>query len=200
MSYRTPNPASLSHDERMNYRNSLVGNFKGPAPEILQDGSAIYTADGEGRFYLHIFAGKALRMLPRVSGWYRAENARANVIERFKQSRAKHHTAKLLRHQAAKQPHTLKVGDVLNTCWGYEQTNVDFYEVVAISGVVVTLREIAASIMNTGFMCGEALPCPGQFIGEPIRRRARASNHVKIHSSANAFPWNGRPQYVSWYA
>jgi len=199
MSYRTPNPASLSHDERMQYRDSFVGLLKGAEPGVLQDGSAIYTADQDGRFYLHVFAGKALRMCPRLSRYYRTAERRAEVIESFKQSRASHHAARLLRRQAAKQPHTLKVGDVLNSCWGYEQTNVEFYEVIAVSGVMVTLREIAASITETGFMCGQAVACPGQYVGEPIRRRASSTNHVRIHTSASASPWNGRPQYVSWY-
>jgi len=195
---RLPNPASLSPDERTQYRDSLVGMFKGEGAEILPDGSAIYTADKDGRFYLHIFAGKALRA-SRDSGWYRMANTRADVIERFKQSRAGYHAAKLLRRQAAKKLHTLKVGDILNTSWGYEQTSVEFYEIVAVSGVMVTLRQIAADTTTTGFMCGETIPYPGEFIGEPIRRRASASNWVKIHSSASASPWNGRPQHVSWY-
>jgi len=200
MTYRLSNPASLSHEERMQCRTSFVGLFKGAEPEVLQDGSAIYTADQDNRFYLHVFAGKALRVCNRISGYYRSADRRAEAIEGFKQSRAAHHAARLLRRQTAKQPHTLKVGDVLNTCWGYDQTNVDFYEVVAVSGVMVTLREIAATVTETGFMCGETLPEPGQFVGEPIRRRASATNHVRIHESAHASPWNGRPQYVSRYA
>jgi len=64
---------------------------------------------------------------------------------------------------------------------------------------MVTLCEIAAKLTETGFMSGEVIPCPGQFIGEPIRRRANASNWVRIHTSASASTWNGRPQYVSWY-
>jgi len=200
MSYRMPNPASLSHDERMQHRDSFVGHFKGENPDVLQDGSAIYTADKDGRFYLHVFAGKALRVCSRISGYYRTAERRAEAIEGFKQSRARHHAARLLRRQAAKQPHTLKVGDVLNSCWGYEQTNVEFYEVIAVSGVMVTLREIAAKVTETGFMCGETVPKPGHFIGAPIRRRASATNRVRIHASTGASPWNGRPHYVSWYA
>jgi len=198
--HRLPNPASLSHDERMQYRDSFVGLFKGNGAEVLPDGSAIYTSDDEerGRFYLHIFAGKALRTSDR-SGWYRNANIRADAIERFKQSRAGYHAAKMLRRQAAKKPHTLKVGDILNTSWGYEQTSVEFYEVVAVSGVMVKLRQIAADTTETGFMSGVTIPYPGEFIGEPIRRRASTSNWVRIHTSASASPWNGRPQHVSWY-
>jgi len=195
---RLPNPVSMTHDERMQYRDSFVGIFKGEGADILPDGSAIYTTDKDGRFYLYIFAGKALRAA-RGSGWYRMANTRFDAIERFKQSRAGYHAAKLLRRQAAKKLHTLKVGDILNTSWGYDQTNVEFYEVVAVSGVMVTLHQIAADTTETGFMSGTTFPYPGTFIGEPFRRRASASNSVKIHRSANANPWNGRPKCVSWY-
>jgi len=114
MSYRIPNPVSLSHEERMSYRTSFVGIFKDAAPEVLQDGSAIYTADADGRFYLHVFAGKSLRVCRRISGYYRNLERRAKAIEDFKQSRAHHHANRLLRRQAAKRPHTLKIGDVLD--------------------------------------------------------------------------------------
>lgn len=198
---RLPSPASLSHTERMEYRASIVGSgYDTTAPETLEDGSAIFVKDEDSRFYLQVFIGKALRACPRLSGYYRTPTARADAIERFKQARARHHTTQLLRRQAAKQPHTLKVGDVLNTRWGYEQTNVEFYQVVAVSGVMVTLRQIAATKTDAGFMSGTKVPHPDNFIGEPIRRRANARNSVKIDGVCGASPWDGKPQHVSWYA
>src|SRR6478736_6785039 len=32
------------------------------------------------------------------------------------------------------KPHGLKVGDVLRASWGYDQTNIDYYEVVKLIG------------------------------------------------------------------
>jgi len=198
---RLPNPASLTHDERMQHRaHALFSVCRSTEPETLDDGSAIYTADEDGRFYLQIFEGKALRTYRAVSGYYRAADRRAAAIEKFKQSRAQHHARQIQRREAAKKPHTLTVGRMLNTCWGYEQTNVEFYEVVAVSGTMVTLCRVDDRTKDTGPMSGEKMPLPGQFVGEPFKRRASASNHVKINSVANASPWNGMPQYVSWYA
>jgi len=120
MSYRLPTPTSLSQEERMQYRASLLPErYKGCEPEILQDGSAMYTADEGERFYLRAFAGKALRVCRDVSGYYPDAASREQTIERFKQGRERHHAARVLRRQAARKPHTLKVGDVLNTSWGY---------------------------------------------------------------------------------
>jgi len=183
----------------MHYRDSRVGAFKGTAPEILPDGSAIYTCDDGGRFYLHIFQGKALRLLSGVSGWYRTDRARADAIEHFRQSRARFHANTLLRRQASKRPHTLKTGDILNTCWGYEQTNVEFYQIIAVKGVMVTLRQIACDYVPTEYMSGETTPRPDKFIGEPIRRRADSSNHVKINHYIHASPWDGHSKHVSSY-
>jgi len=162
---RLPNPASLSHDERMLYRAANVWfECRQCEPEILPDGSALYTAEKDGRFYLQVFEGKALRMCRPVSGYYRMETSRAEAIEKFKLSRAQHIATQFLRREAAKKPHTLKVGDVLNTNWGWEQTNVAFYEVVAVSGSMVTLRQLAEDRQDIGPMCGETVALPGQFM------------------------------------
>lgn len=72
-----------------------------------------------------------------------------------------------------------KVGDVLHTCWGYEQTNVEYFEIVEIKGKYAILREIAAESVATGWMQGKCVPLPGQYLtpryagddrGQPIRR------------------------------
>ena len=42
-----------------------------------------------------------------------------------------------------------KVGEILNTCWGYDQTNREFYEIIAVKGKKVTLRQIAVTSYAT---------------------------------------------------
>ena len=55
---------------------------------------------------------------------------------------------------------SIKVGDIFYTSWGYDQTNVDFYEVVGLtpSGKSVKLHSIAATSFD-----GRSRPCPGVF-------------------------------------
>ena len=36
---------------------------------------------------------------------------------------------------------SLRVGDILYSSWGWEQTNIDFYQVIAIRGSAVDLRQ-----------------------------------------------------------
>ena len=37
---------------------------------------------------------------------------------------------------------SLRVGDILYSSWGWEQTNIDFYQVIAIRGSAVDLRQL----------------------------------------------------------
>lgn len=71
-------------------------------------------------------------------------------------------------------PIGLEVGDVLRTSWGYDQTNVDFYEVTAIVGKrMVEVRKIAQHVTQTAWEQGKCAPKPGEYVGDPIRVMAR---------------------------
>jgi hypothetical protein len=102
---------------------------------------------------------------------------------------------------AANAPHTLKEGDILVSSWGYEQANVDFYQVVGVKGRNVHLREIAAeSIEATGHMSDRVIALKDRFVGDVMVKRANGYNHVKMKSYATATPYDGRPHHRSWYA
>lgn len=82
--------------------------------------------------------------------------------------------------------HDYKVGDILNTCWGYEQTNREWFEVVALAGrTQVVLREIAAERIETAWCQGKTVPLPGQYVSEPITRKA-GRHGVRIDESRTA--------------
>ena len=87
------------------------------------------------------------------------------------------------------RPIGLVVGDILNTCWGYEQTNREFFQVIEIRGCFAILREIAQVREYDGDMTGHCVPQSNSFIGEPIRRRI-AGDGVKIDSVRYASKWN----------
>ena len=61
---------------------------------------------------------------------------------------------------------TVAVGDVFASSWGYEQTNVDFYQVVALHGrTMVTVRKIRAQICGTDTYLQEKSPVLSAFCG-----------------------------------
>lgn len=99
---------------------------------------------------------------------------------------------------------TLKPGDILHTCWGYDQTNVEFFQVHTVQNNTVTVQQIGAETKETGFMCGETAPIQGSFIkDEPIlKRRVSPGNMIRICDVRTAFPSssNNEKHYVSWYA
>ena len=99
---------------------------------------------------------------------------------------------------------SLVEGDIMYTSWGYEQTNVDWFQVVEVksSGKTVVVREIAGNLhtdSGCGPMSGRTTPVKDEFVGEPMTKRVQRGDSVKIHSSAYAYKWDGKPKYTSWY-
>jgi len=141
-----------------------------------------------------MFAGKSDK--PYVREYYRDESRRAEAVAGFFAGRREALQRKAERQAEKRAPHTLNVGDILHTSWGYEQTNVEFFEITRlISARMVEIREIAQERKETGHMQGTCKPIAGRFIGEPLRRFASATNSVKIDDVRHAYP--GRSE-LSW--
>jgi hypothetical protein len=92
------------------------------------------------------------------------------------------------------------IGDILVNSWGYDQTNVNFYEVVGISGSMITIQEIGKKVVsddNRGSQ--KVMPVPGRYTGKPMRKKHSPAftgkYGVKIHSYAEAYLWNGKPEF-----
>lgn len=73
------------------------------------------------------------------------------------------------RKEKAEWQHGLKLGDVFQCSWGYDQTNIDYYEITKVSGKSVEVREIAQLRETTAWEQGECVPAPGHYISEPRR-------------------------------
>lgn len=126
---------------------------------------------------------------------FRGDHRRAEwVRECFRRATAHaESTAKAKAEKAAKRAagHALKVGDVLRSSWGYDQTNVDYYEVTALIGAtMVEYRSIGSQSQATGYMQGVSVPAPGQYTSAP--KRARVSDYgsrdsIKVHACAHAY-------------
>lgn len=101
---------------------------------------------------------------------------------------------------------SLRVGDLMKSSWGYDQTNVDWFQVVEVkSPKTIVVREIQGRIVETGFMSGKAYPVKDDFIGEPMLKRVGEGDHISLSSfsSARKVDWVDMEKtgaYVSWYA
>ncbi len=103
----------------------------------------------------------------------------------------------------------IQIGDLFSSSWGYDQTNVDFYEVVRKTAKMIELREIGSRIeADQGPMSGTAYARPevkGPSIGlrRPTFTYAGCNGcYVRIDnvSSASRMPDPKAGKYVSWYA
>jgi hypothetical protein len=185
----------------------------GYALSYIHEGTefVVYQHEQEGRLYAIAYAGKATRPL-----WhYRFKSAEslAKQIEESISSLGARKAAVKARRAARYAPHRLMGGEIFRTSWGYDQTNVEYYQVVGVKGQSVELCEVAQMREETGFMSGECAPVPGQFIGKPFTRQVSmesGSPRVKIHQSAYGYlesPFqviSGVPiykkRYFSYYA
>ena len=106
--------------------------------------------------------------------------------------------------------HSLREGNILYSSWGYDQTNVDFYQVVRITPKKVVLRELQTLIKETGFMCGEASTLPNLFkdhnkanpnlITCKVSHSKYFGDCVYFRYRGAAQKWDGEPKFASWYA
>lgn len=97
--------------------------------------------------------------------------------------------------------HTLVEGDIVYSTWGYDQTNVDFYQVVrVVSEKTVQVRQIAKETVETGFMSGKATPLKDQFLADSpaVSRRASGQRVSKVDRDHGASKWDGQPVSCSW--
>lgn len=198
---RLPNPASMTGEERAAYRNiSLPGYYT--EQETLADGSMIATGEnvlnGRAFFYLTTFAGKALRK--DIHAYYRTREQRDQAASDFCKGREQTATFRAEMRAERSKPHSLKVGDILSSLWGWEQTNVDFYQVIALTTHTVTVRKIAMDMTESGWLQGEATPRVGDFVGEPTKHKANSTNSISISSYSSASLWDGKPEHWTAYA
>jgi hypothetical protein len=99
-----------------------------------------------------------------------------------------------------------KVGDIVNTSWGYEQTNVEFYQVIEVKPKTITVQRICSRMVegSAGYMSHSVMPVPDTMdaAGEQaFALRVKPSGGLSaINGYIYVTKWGGRPQYVSYYA
>jgi len=158
----------------------------------------IYT-DKRGRPCAQVFYGKKAK--PVAHHWFPTEGERETSVARLFAARQQRGTM-MAEHKAERsQAHQLTAGQVLVASWGYDQTNIDYYEVTRIVGArTIEVRKIAAELMNLGDMIGDCLPMAGHYIGEPMIKRANADGRVTIDRMRRARVWEGKANHWTAYA
>ena len=95
-----------------------------------------------------------------------------------------------------------EIGDVLYSSWGYDQTNIDFYQVVSKTSKTIGLRQLRCNrTYDPQFMSGEIVPVKFSFCAETFRRKLPTSgSYIKISNWEYAKLWDGLPKRYTSYA
>lgn len=103
-----------------------------------------------------------------------------------------------------------KVGEIVVNTWGYEQTNVEFYQILGVLNKTLIVREIYQKADGDYYPHGMAcnvLPEKNNFITDKKEFRLRLKSVSWQSAPVICNPqsyyyfhkWDGRPQYNSWY-
>src|SRR4030067_498516 len=132
--------------------------------------------DRTGAFYAKVYNDNAKKEYNRLKHYYifNSENLRDKYIEDFIENVKGWEDIKAdrkVKRIAFKNP--AKVGDILSCSWGYDQTNVDFYQVVKVSGKCVYIQEIGGhSLDSVSDMADHVKPNKNAFvIDAPVLKR-----------------------------
>ena len=115
------------------------------------------------------------------------EETLRNLME-YKERKEKRSAEK----KAACASHDVKPGNVFCCSWGYDQTNIDYYQVISVSGQMMTICEIGCDSETTGFAQGESVPLLDAFRGNPKRVKIQrysmdSEPYFRVYSFANAY-------------
>lgn len=153
-----------------------------------------------------VWSGKSLR--PVYHYLVRDEEQALKAVNDYVESAKrdvvyKAEKATLKKLDVAQRRTEFKVGAIVKDSGGYEQTNVDFYEVVARSksGATVTLRPVRSKTVpgSEGRDCDKVSPCPGSYIGEGSTKRTVGQWGVKLKWGHGSVVAPDSTHYRSWY-
>lgn len=143
-----------------------------------------------------LWSGRRRKPAKASGVFFSVEERNRAVAEHFEwvrrvEERRRENTAA---RKAARANHQFRVGSIVVSSWGYDQTNVDAYQVVKMCGkTMVLLRPIG--LASVGEDSDAVRPVPDAFISEETLRRRVGETSVSINSSQHASLWDGERSY-----
>ena len=116
-----------------------------------------------------------------------------------------HHKIKAAESAPAPEKEDLQVGDIVYTSWGYDQTNVHFYQVVKRTPKMVHLREVEKMrcVKKLSDMLGHAVARKDVFSTEKVTKHRIQYRGIRVSIKMNysyASKWDGKPKHYTSYA
>ncbi|WP_420415816.1 hypothetical protein [Marinovum algicola] len=171
----------------------------------MKSGGAVFYCytDNGGRPCAVCFVGRAQK--PTWRYYFRNPEVRAERIAKQIASVQDREIRKAKQRAERNKPHNWETGLILFGSWGYEQTNIDFFEVTRVIGkTMVEIEEIGSSQATDSpeyghGMANHVVPDPKVRSGKFSRVRV-SQGSIKSPVYGAAWPWDGKPKYSSWYA
>lgn len=171
------------------------------------------------------FIARCVRETPRAkfgvktifAYYFKTDAERDNYIVKWQQDILKREEEKQ-QESAIKRTfdNPFKVGDLLYNSYGYDQTNIDFYQVVGIGSRSVKIQRIKGEKVegSDGFMCCDVKPIPNSFFGNVetkilqsyvCKTNTAKMNQVVVYipcklGSISIYDGGDKGVYRSWYA
>ena len=177
---------------------------EGAAKIASKNSSAVaYVYERAGKVYALGFYGKQTN--PDFHHTFRSQEGRLKFVSKwFKDMDARAERKAAARaEKAAKltQPHKLAIGDVLRSSWGYDQTNIDYYQVVELVGKrSVRIRKIGKEAVESGYMQGESVPAKDHFIGDAMLKQVSLYDNASVKIASYASAYKMEPKTVAGVA
>lgn len=149
-------------------------------------------ATGQKKVFAYKFKSEQ-EMMDYVVTYY---NNKIKQIEKDKQVKAQR------KSQYIQEAANVKIGDIFCYSWGYEQTNVDYFEVIAKKGkLTIIVRPIAAqSVKQTSWGSDICRPIPHKFVGAPQTVRLSGDCFTRSFGLARKMEDPTQTTHRSWYA
>ncbi len=142
------------------------------------DAVAYLTTTRTGKPAATIFVGKQAKPYSRFS--YLSDAARERAVRlAFEGRRAALQRKADAAAERKAWKHDYKPGDLFCAVWGYDQTNVDWYECIEVRGSMLSVRKIGQARTYDMSDRGKCVPQPGSYIGDPFRVRAQR-NGIRV--------------------
>ncbi len=170
-----------------------------PTPSIKisdknSDAVAYIYVNNSGSPCAAVFWGKRSR--PEWDYHFASEDKRtASIVKSFslRQQATDRKATAAKKRQAATRG--VEVGHILYTSWGYEQTNINYYEVTALKGEkTAEVRKIGTkNAGEPGGRTGYCVPDIGNYLGKP--KQVLIRNACASIEGRHATLWNNKPNY-----
>ncbi|GGH55690.1 hypothetical protein GCM10007423_63490 [Dyadobacter endophyticus] len=103
------------------------------------------------------------------------------------------------KRQQQRNARDIQPGAIFYASWGHDQTNIEFYQIIAVKGIKVIIRELYQDKQHNAIDHGYTSAIKDSFKGEEIVLRI-GKYGLKVDQRNPLSKWDGKPVYWSSYA